>query len=72
MANLNIFNLSADVSEFEFDEFHDDNKEIEKDSALHQTILQLAGDFGRESMLSLQRFFQLMMCSCDIHSLIKA
>ncbi|WRX25986.1 DNA recombination and repair protein RecA - like 1 [Theobroma cacao] len=53
----NVFNLSADFSECEFDEFHDDNKETKKDTALRQALSQLAGDFGRESMLSLQRFF---------------
>ncbi|XP_022766622.1 DNA repair protein recA homolog 2, mitochondrial [Durio zibethinus] len=47
----------ADVSEFECDEFHDDNNEIKKDSALREALLRLAGDFGRESMLSLHRFF---------------
>lgn len=52
----NVFNLSADFSECEFDEFHDDNKETKKDTALRQALSQLAGDFGRESMLSLQRF----------------
>ncbi|XVE61086.1 hypothetical protein DITRI_Ditri06bG0011800 [Diplodiscus trichospermus] len=46
----------ADISEC-CDEFHDDNKEIKKDSALREALLQLAGDFGRESMLSLRRFF---------------
>ncbi|XVF56209.1 hypothetical protein PTKIN_Ptkin06aG0099800 [Pterospermum kingtungense] len=49
--------LVADISEFQCDEFHDDNKETEKDSALREALSQLAGDFGRESMLSLQRFF---------------
>ncbi|XP_021300141.1 DNA repair protein recA homolog 2, mitochondrial isoform X2 [Herrania umbratica] len=44
-------------AECEFDEFHDDNKETKKDTALRQALSQLAGDFGRESMLSLQRFF---------------
>ncbi|KAH1084288.1 hypothetical protein J1N35_024049 [Gossypium stocksii] len=52
-------NLSSvgDVSEYQFDEFHDDNKEI-KDGALREALSQLAGEFGRESMLSLQRFFR--------------
>ncbi|XP_047314405.1 DNA repair protein recA homolog 2, mitochondrial-like [Impatiens glandulifera] len=52
-------NLSsaADVSEFERDEPHDDNKTVEKHKALSSALSQLAGDFGRESMLSLQRFF---------------
>ncbi|KAA3472105.1 DNA repair protein recA-like protein 2, mitochondrial [Gossypium australe] len=53
-------NLSSvgDVSEYQFDEFHDDNKEIKKDGALREALSQLAGDFGRESMLSVQRFFR--------------
>ncbi|MBA0561829.1 hypothetical protein Golob_018627 [Gossypium lobatum] len=48
----------GDVSEYQFDEFHDDNKEIKKDGALREALSQLAGDFGRESMLSFQRFFR--------------
>ncbi|XP_052877574.1 DNA repair protein recA homolog 2, mitochondrial isoform X2 [Gossypium arboreum] len=48
----------CDVSEFQFDEFRDDNKEIKKDGALREALSQLSGDFGRESMLSLQRFFR--------------
>ncbi|KAK8712104.1 hypothetical protein V6N13_147355 [Hibiscus sabdariffa] len=53
-------NLSSvgDVSEYQCDEFHDDGKEIKKDSDLREALSQLAGDFGRESMLSLQRFFR--------------
>ncbi|TYG96661.1 hypothetical protein ES288_A11G369200v1 [Gossypium darwinii] len=53
-------NLSSvgDASEFQFDEFRDDNKEIKKDGALRDALSQLSGDFGRESMLSLQRFFR--------------
>ncbi|KAK8330014.1 hypothetical protein V6Z12_A11G365800 [Gossypium hirsutum] len=49
-------NLSS--VEFQFDEFRDDNKEIKKDGALRDALSQLSGDFGRESMLSLQRFFR--------------
>ncbi|GMI65717.1 RECA homolog 3 [Hibiscus trionum] len=54
-------NLSSvgDVSEYQCDEFHDDGKEIKKDSDLREALSRLAGDFGRESMLSLQRFFSL-------------
>ncbi|TYI03850.1 hypothetical protein ES332_A11G370800v1 [Gossypium tomentosum] len=53
-------NLSSvgDASEFQFDEFRNDNKEIKKDGALRDALSQLSGDFGRESMLSLQRFFR--------------
>ncbi|MBA0636557.1 hypothetical protein Godav_021819, partial [Gossypium davidsonii] len=58
LPNFNVLNLSGDVSEYQFDEFHDDNKEIKKDGALREALSQLAGDFGRESMLSFQRFFR--------------
>ncbi|XP_059463650.1 DNA repair protein recA homolog 2, mitochondrial isoform X2 [Corylus avellana] len=47
----------AEVSEFECDELHDDVKASEKDTALRLALSQVASDFGRESMLSLQRFF---------------
>ncbi|KAL5810535.1 hypothetical protein ACOSQ4_027103 [Xanthoceras sorbifolium] len=47
----------VEVSEFEHDEPHDDVKTIEKDHALRLALSQLAGDFGRESMLTLKRFF---------------
>lgn len=50
--------LSAEVSDFECDELYDDFKAKEKDTALRLALSQLAGDFGRESMLSLQRFFR--------------
>ncbi|XP_031272308.1 DNA repair protein recA homolog 2, mitochondrial isoform X2 [Pistacia vera] len=43
--------------EFEHDEPLDDLKTIEKDNALRQALSQLSGEFGKESMLSLKRFF---------------
>ncbi|XP_058107233.1 DNA repair protein recA homolog 2, mitochondrial [Magnolia sinica] len=44
--------------EYEKDQpYADDGKVTEKDAALHLALSRLAGDFGRESMLSLQRFF---------------
>lgn len=49
---------AAEVLDFENDEPHDNLRAIEKDAALRQAITSLAGDFGRESMLSLQRFFR--------------
>ncbi|KAG6640969.1 DNA repair protein recA homolog 2, mitochondrial-like isoform X2 [Carya illinoinensis] len=57
---MNIRRLSAvaEVSDFECDELYDDVKAKEKDTALRLALSQLAGDFGRESMLSLQRFFR--------------
>ncbi|KAE8667593.1 DNA repair protein recA-like protein 2 [Hibiscus syriacus] len=47
----------GDVSEYQCDAFHDDSKEIKKGSDLREALSRLAGDFDRESMLSLQRFF---------------
>ncbi|OAY40301.1 DNA repair protein recA homolog 2, mitochondrial isoform X2 [Manihot esculenta] len=48
----------ANVSEFfECDQLHDDIESTEKDAALRLALTQLAGEFGRESMLSLRRFF---------------
>lgn len=52
-----IFIFSAEVSEFECDELLDDIKATKKDTALRLALSRLASDFGRESMLSLQRFF---------------
>eukprot|EP00258_Populus_trichocarpa_P027031 XP_024443050.1 DNA repair protein recA homolog 2, mitochondrial isoform X3 [Populus trichocarpa] len=49
--------LSSVVSDFEPDELHDDGEAKQKDNALRLALTQLAGEFGRESMLSLQRFF---------------
>ncbi|KAJ6864549.1 LOW QUALITY PROTEIN: hypothetical protein NC651_035182 [Populus alba x Populus x berolinensis] len=43
--------------DFEPDELHDDGEAKQKDNALRLALTQLAGEFGRESMLSLQRFF---------------
>ncbi|XP_075639501.1 DNA repair protein recA homolog 2, mitochondrial isoform X2 [Castanea sativa] len=56
---MNICHLStvAEVSEFECDELLDDIKATKKDTALRLALSRLASDFGRESMLSLQRFF---------------
>ncbi|CAI9099798.1 OLC1v1036674C1 [Oldenlandia corymbosa var. corymbosa] len=45
------------ATEFEFDEIPYDAKAVEKEVALRGAISQLANDFGKESMLSLQRFF---------------
>ncbi|KAF3947011.1 hypothetical protein CMV_026795, partial [Castanea mollissima] len=56
---MNICHLStvAEVSEFECDKLLDDIKATKKDTALRLALSRLASDFGRESMLSLQRFF---------------
>ena len=53
----NDFLLLGEVSDFEPDELHDDGEAKQKDNALRLALTQLAGEFGRESMLSLQRFF---------------
>ncbi|XP_077242585.1 RECA homolog 3 [Tasmannia lanceolata] len=45
------------ITEYERDQPFDDGKVMEKDAALHLALSQLAGDFGKESMLSLQRFY---------------
>lgn len=50
---------SAEVSEYEYDDnILSDDKVMEKDIALRVALTKLAGDFGKESMLSLQRFFR--------------
>ncbi|XP_057982701.1 DNA repair protein recA homolog 2, mitochondrial isoform X3 [Malania oleifera] len=53
----NCLSSVVETSEFECDSLHDDAKAKDKDHALHSVLSQLAGDFGKESMLSLQRFF---------------
>ncbi|XP_062165785.1 DNA repair protein recA homolog 2, mitochondrial [Alnus glutinosa] len=59
---VNIHRIStvaeAEVSEFECDELRDDVKASEKDTALRLALSQVASGFGRESMLSLERFFR--------------
>lgn len=52
------FHLSAEALEFEADELPNEATTAEKDTALRTAISQLAGDFTKESMLSLQRFFR--------------
>ncbi|GAB4843895.1 hypothetical protein Ancab_013859 [Ancistrocladus abbreviatus] len=47
----------ADVSDIDHDELVNDGKAKEKETALHMALTRLAGDFGKESMLSLSRFF---------------
>lgn len=49
--------FSVEASDFECDEIHEDVKATEKDAALHLAVSQLASEFTRESMLSLQKFF---------------
>lgn len=53
---LNCF-IILKSAEGEFDEIQDDNKTSEKAAALHSALSQLEGDFCKESMLSLRRFF---------------
>lgn len=52
------FIFSVEALEFEADELPNEAETAEKDSALRTAISQLAGDFTKESMLSLQRFFR--------------
>ncbi|XP_010269651.1 PREDICTED: DNA repair protein recA homolog 2, mitochondrial isoform X2 [Nelumbo nucifera] len=49
--------VSVEFSEYGCDEPHDDDKAMEKDAALRSALFRLAGDFDKESMLSMQRFF---------------
>lgn len=39
------------------DHIPDDSKVTEKDTALRTALSKVSGEFGKESMLSLQRFF---------------
>lgn len=49
---------SPSVSEYAYDDHvQDDAKATEKDTALRVALSELSGEFGKESMLSLQRFF---------------
>ncbi|XP_051149429.1 DNA repair protein recA homolog 2, mitochondrial [Andrographis paniculata] len=47
------------ASEYEYDDDHttDDSRVTEKQTALRMALSNIAADFGKESMLSLQRFF---------------
>ncbi|KAK1397471.1 DNA repair protein recA-like [Heracleum sosnowskyi] len=49
---------AVEALEFEADELPNETTTKEKDTALRMAISQLAGDFTKESMLSLQRFFR--------------
>ncbi|CAM8913169.1 unnamed protein product [Rhodiola kirilowii] len=48
---------SVEVAEFDDDGPRDNSKILEKDSQLHQALSSLSGDFCKESMLSMRRFF---------------
>ncbi|RZB47787.1 DNA repair protein recA-like 2, mitochondrial isoform C [Glycine soja] len=48
---------AAEASDFECDAIHDDVKAAEKDNALCLAVSQLASEFSKESMLSLQKIF---------------
>ncbi|KAK7285653.1 hypothetical protein RJT34_20431 [Clitoria ternatea] len=47
----------AEASDLECDAVHDDVKAAEKDNALCFAVSQLASEFSKETMLSLQKFF---------------
>ncbi|CAA6663577.1 unnamed protein product [Spirodela intermedia] len=49
--------ISLCVLDCEMEQLYDDGKLAEKKAALQLALSQLAGDFDRESMLSLRRFF---------------
>ncbi|CAJ2671547.1 DNA repair protein recA homolog 2, mitochondrial isoform X1 [Trifolium pratense] len=49
--------VSAEASDLESDEIHDDVKAAQKSSALSLAVSQLATEFSKESMLSLNKFF---------------
>lgn len=57
------FIFSVEALEFEADEIPNEVKTTEKDTALRTAVSQLAGDFTKESMLSLQRFFRTRRAS---------
>lgn len=53
-----VYLLWVEVSEYAYDDhILDDAKATEKDTALRVALSELSGEFGKESMLSLQRFF---------------
>ncbi|CAJ1913242.1 unnamed protein product [Sphenostylis stenocarpa] len=56
---INACSLSstAEASDLECDVIHDDVKEAERANALCMAVSQLASEFSKESMLSLQKFF---------------
>uniref|UniRef100_A0A1D1XNI6 DNA repair protein recA 2, mitochondrial n=1 Tax=Anthurium amnicola TaxID=1678845 RepID=A0A1D1XNI6_9ARAE len=43
--------------EYEKDQLYEDGKMVEKEAALQSALSQLSGDFDKESMLSMRRFF---------------
>lgn len=49
--------VSAEASDLECDDIHDDLKAAEKNNALCLAVSQLASEFSKESMLSLKKFF---------------
>ncbi|XP_019456287.1 PREDICTED: DNA repair protein recA homolog 2, mitochondrial isoform X1 [Lupinus angustifolius] len=49
--------VSAETSDLEHDETHDIVKATEKADALRLAVSQLASEFSKESMLSMQKFF---------------
>ncbi|KAK7396215.1 hypothetical protein VNO78_17061 [Psophocarpus tetragonolobus] len=55
--NTCFLSSAAEASDLECDVTHDDVKAEEKNNALCQAVSQLASEFSKESMLSLQKFF---------------
>ncbi|XP_054817052.1 DNA repair protein recA homolog 2, mitochondrial [Prosopis cineraria] len=57
MKTCSLPSVVEEASDLECDQIHEDVKATEKDSALRLAVSQLANEFTRESMLSLQKFF---------------
>ncbi|KAL6555367.1 hypothetical protein OROGR_006625 [Orobanche gracilis] len=55
---------TVEISEYAYDDhIPDDTKATEKDTALRMALSNLSGEFSKESMLSLQRFFSARRAS---------
>lgn len=58
---MNAFSFAVSVEsalEYERDQpYYEDGKVTDKDAALHLALSRLSGEFGKESMLSLHRFY---------------
>ncbi|KAH1077673.1 hypothetical protein GLYMA_19G134900v4 [Glycine max] len=57
MSRIGMTACSLSSADFECDAIHDDVKAAEKDNALCLAVSQLASEFSKESMLSLQKIF---------------
>lgn len=58
MTLVSLILVLVEASEYAYDDYiEDDSKVTEKDTALRTALSKLSSDFGKESRLSLQRFF---------------